>query len=278
MKRLLVLVMVLLSLAMAFNGAADEPAVTHSAKELGTLSDFDRWVGRQLHYNIKFLWFDSIAEATLSVTAGEAPDTYRAILEARTLGVAAWLTSDRVQRYVSVMEKTAEGPLRALSYRSQIIKGRGKKRQERTREYRFDHEHRQVSYRRGSDGEFGEAKLVPMPEGTSPNDILTAFFNFQAGFFGPVVTGGRYRIPTFTRKGTAYIEAEVLSDRSRVRPDFFPSDGLLLKVILDPEVFDTAGGGVYICFDERRRPAWGIVENVIGLGDVYGTLTESFGP
>jgi len=263
MKSFLLLGTLLLSLLFAGEGVASGASV----------SAFDRWIGKQLHYNIKFLWFDSIAEGILSVSAGDTPGTYRAVLEGRTLGVAAWLTSDRVQRYESVMQRTAEGPLRALSYRSQIIKGRGNKRKERTKFYQFDHEQRRVSYQRGSDGELGEVKWLPMEDGVVPNDILTAFFNFQAGFFGPVVVGGHYRIPTFSRKGTAYIEADVLSDQSRVRSDFFPSDGLLVRIILDPEVFDTAGGGVYVWFDQDQRPARGIVEKLIGLGDIYGTLT-----
>ena len=139
-------------------------------------SDFDAWLGRQLRYDIDFLWFDSIAEGMLSFDSGSRPGTYRAVLEARTLGVAAWLTSDRVQRYVSEMELAADGSLRALSHESQIIKGSGDKRKDRSKRYLFDHERRLVSYQRGRDGKFGAAELLPMIEGAAPNDILTAFF------------------------------------------------------------------------------------------------------
>ncbi|WP_432821038.1 DUF3108 domain-containing protein [Trichloromonas sp.] len=245
-----------------------------AAAEPPSAAGFDRWLGQSLRYDIDFLWFDSIAEGSLSFSAGIQPGTYRAVLEARTLGVAAWLTSDRVQRYVSVMEKSADGRLRALSYESQIIKGRGEKSKDRSKRYLFDHDQRQVRYQRGRDGSFGAAEVLPMAEGAPPNDILTAFFNFQAGFFGPLVPGGHYRIPTFSRNGTATIEAAVLPGPLWVRKDFFPANGLLVKVILDPEVFDTAGGALYIWFDKDRLPARGIVEKVIGLGDVYGTLAE----
>ncbi|HEY7745923.1 MAG TPA: hypothetical protein VIA07_06260, partial [Desulfuromonadales bacterium] len=56
-------------------------------------------VGESLVYDISFLWFERLAEGRLSFAAGERPGTYRAILEAKTLGVAAWLTGDRVPRY-----------------------------------------------------------------------------------------------------------------------------------------------------------------------------------
>jgi hypothetical protein len=270
-KRTLLLSAFLLLVLGGVTGAAPGPAVPAAEPSVAV---FDRWLGQPLHYTIDFLWFDSIAEGSLSLAAGTRPGTYRAVLEARTLGVAAWLTSDRLQRYVSVMEQTAEGPLRALSHESRVIKGRGKKRKDRSKLYLFDHDRRQVRYQHGRNGVLGVAELLPMAEEATPNDILTAFFNFQAGFFGPLVPGGRYRIPTFSRKGMATIEAEVLPGPLSVRPDFFPEGGMLVKIILDPEVFDTAGGAVYVWFDKRRLPARGIVEKVIGLGDVYGTLVE----
>ncbi|OHB32774.1 MAG: hypothetical protein A2X84_06855 [Desulfuromonadaceae bacterium GWC2_58_13] len=275
MKHILLLGSLLLLVVAGATGAPLEPLPPRSSAGDPAVGGFDRWLGQHLCFNIDFLWFDSIAEGSLSFAAGPRPGTYRAVLEARTLGAAAWLTSDRVQRYVSVMERTTEGPLRALSHESQIIKGRGAKRKDRSKLYLFDHARRQVSYQHGRNGVLGAAERLPMAEGTPPNDILTAFFNFQAGFFGPIVPGGRYRIPTFSRKGMTTIEAEVLLDPLRVRPDFFPAEGMLVKVLLDPEVFETAGGALYIWFDEGRLPARGIVENVIGLGDVFGTLVES---
>lgn len=262
MKRLFFLVWILVASSVQPVGA--EPAAA-----------MDRWVGQRLVYSIDFLWFDAIAEGAFTFHLGETPGTYRAVLEARTLGVAAWLTSDRVQRYVSLMEQTPEGPLRALSYESQIIKGKGDRRKETRKLYRFDHAQRQIYYQRAKAGGFGAQEVLPMAEGVVPNDILTAFFNFQAGFFGPIVPGGHYRIPTFSKKGTAYIKAEILSGPQSVRPDFFLPDGPLVKVRLDPEVFGTAGGVFYFQVNESAQPVKGIVENVIGLGDVYGTLVPS---
>ncbi len=275
MKRILFVKAMLFFAFAGFAVAAPNLPETANLPKESSAALFDRWLGQHLRYDIDFLWFDSIAEGSLSFAAGERPGTYRAVLEARTLGIAAWLTSDRLQRYVSVMEKTAEGPLRALSYESLIIKGREGKRKDRSKRYLFDYDRQQVRYQQGRNGVLGEAELLPMAEGTPPNDILTAFFNFQAGFFGPLVPGGRYHIPTFSRKGTATIEVEVFLGPHLVRPDFFPADGLLAKIILDPEVFDTAGGALYVWFDQRRLPARGIVEKVIGLGDIYGTLVET---
>lgn len=230
----------------------------------------DAWVGKELVYDIAFLWFDRIAEGRLAVSPGPRPGTYRALLEARTLGVAAWVTSDRVQRYESLMETGADGHLHPLSHESRIIKGPEGKRRDRGKRYLYDHEKGQVSYARTRDGVAGAAEMLPIT-GTPPADILTAFFNFQAGVYGPLVPDGTYRISALAKKGVGWIEAEVLPERKWPGKDFFPQNGTLVKVKVDPEVFETKDGILYIWFDRALHPERGIVENVIGLGSIYGS-------
>lgn len=230
----------------------------------------DSWVGKELVYDIAFLWFDRIAEGQLAVSPGPRPGTYRVLLEARTLGVAAWVTSDRVQRYESLMETGPDGRLRSLSHESRIIKGPKGKRKDRGKRYLFDHGEGQVSYARTHDGVPGAATVLPIA-GTPPADILTAFFNFQAGVYGPLAPGGKYRISALAKKGVGWIEAEVLPEKKWPAKEFFPKNGTLVKVRVDPEVFETKDGILYIWFDQALRPERGIVENVIGLGSIYGS-------
>jgi hypothetical protein len=246
---------------------ADLPSLWHGPTPIEAM------VGEDLYYDIAFLWFDRLAQARLSFSRGERPDTYRATLEARTLGVAAWLTRDRVQRYVSEMEVGPDGKLRTRSYEAQIIKRKGGELRDRTNFYTFDYRNRQIRYQRARDQEFYKEAIFPMAEGDPPNDFLTTFYNFRAGFYGSVTAGARYAIPTFSREGTEEMVVEILPEEKRPKnQSFFPRDGLLSKVILDPEVFETGGGMVYVWFDNYGRPARGIVENVIGLGDVRGRL------
>lgn len=265
---LLTILMVLLSLGRSLGDElkADIPNLLQAP------SPVEKMVGENLSYDISFLWFDRLAQGKLTFSRGERPDTYRAVLEARTLGVAAWLTKDRVQRYVSEMEVGPDGKLRSLSHESHIIKGKGDEIKDRTNRYGFDYGKRQVRYQRARNGKFYKDVLLPMTEGDSPNDILTAFYNFRAGFFGPLKEGRRYVIPTFDREGTEEIVVEVLSPRERPKDDFLPRKGLLCRVILDQEVFDTGGGLVYVWFDKYDRPSRGVVENVVGLGNVRGRL------
>lgn len=261
-------VLVALAPALGDELKADRPSLLQRPIPIEEL------VGETLSYDIAFLWFDRLAQGSLSLERGERPNSYRAILEARTLGVAAWVTRDRVQRYVSEMEAGPDGRLRSLSHESHIIKGKGRERKDRTNRYTFDYQKRQVRHQRARDGKFYKDVALPMAEGEPPNDVLTAFFNFRSGAFGPVKAGGRYAIPTFSRKGTAAIVVEVLPDSGWPKQPFFPPHGLLGRVSLDPEVFDTGGGLVYVWFDSYGRPARGIVENIVGLGDVRGKLRK----
>jgi hypothetical protein len=65
-----------------------------------------------------------------------------------------------------------------------------------------------------------------------------------------------------------------LTDAERPEDPFFPRHGLLGRAVLDDEILDTRSGTVYVWFDDLGRPQRGIVENVIGLGNVRGKLRQ----
>jgi len=229
-------------------------------------------VGESLVYDISFLWFDRLAEARLSLAAGERPGTYRAVLEAKTLGVAAWLTGDRVQRYVSVMEIGQGGRLRPLSFEFRIIKGQDGTYSNTSRLYLFDHARGQIRLQRARNDVLASEELLPMFGKTPPSDILSAFYNVRAGLMGPLRAGGRHAIPTFGRSGNEEIRIELLNEEQWPDDSFFPRHGLLGRAVVDDEIFDTRGGRVYVWFDDLGLPQRGMVENVIGIGSVRGKL------
>jgi hypothetical protein len=227
--------------------------------------------GESLDYDIAFLWFDHLAEGRFSFAAAEEPGTYQAVLEARTLGVAGWLTGDRMQRYESVMREGPEGVLRSLSYQASVVTGKGKQRKEKIKRYLFDYRTAEVKFSRLKDGKVTRAQTLPLNKAIPPKDILTAFVNFRAGVLGPLAPNRRYVIPTFSHKGTSDIVIETLTEQERIGLPF-PANGILARAKVDQEVFDTGGGSIYVWFDELGRPARGTVENVIGLGNVSGSL------
>lgn len=230
-------------------------------------------IGESLPYDIAFLWFNRLAHARLSFMPGEQPGTFRAELSANTRGLAATLTRDRNDVFSSVMERMPDGRLRSLVYESQTTRGRGSSRATRISRYTFNYESREVYRDRIRHGEQNR-EVLEMAEGEFINDALTAFYNFRAGYFGEIRPGGRYEIPAFSREGPSEIVVQVYTDRDRPRMAHIPSGGMLARVEMDEEVFDTGGGAVYVWFDEQGRPGLGIVENVLNMGDVRGHLLQ----
>lgn len=249
-------------------GAAAEPARPSAARSLAAL------VGEQHSYTLDFLMFKDLAEGSLRLVAEKEAGRYRAELTAQTLGVASWLSGDRVQRYVSIMEEDGRGGLRSVSHLSAIRKKSWGKWKDKQKRYRFDYRAGKVYQEKGEGGNFNPGLVFELPAGEAPVDILTGFYNLRIGVYGALTPGARITIPTFTTKGISSIDVEVMTGPQRQARKFFPATGTLLKVRVDPEVFDTGGSDLYAWFDDAGRPARGIVEKVIGLGDVYGRLRE----
>jgi hypothetical protein len=199
---------------------------------------------------------------------------YRAELVARTLSVAAWLTGERTQRYVAVMEEVPGHGVRSVSYESSILKRKNGQWTDRRKRFRFDYQAGKVYYEKGEGARFQLAAVYPLPPGETPVDILTGFYNLRIGTYGALVPGARMRIPTFTTRGISSIDVEVLAGPARSARAFFPAAGTLLRIKVDPEVFDTGGADLYAWLDAKGQPARGIVEDVIGMGDVFGRLRE----
>lgn len=231
-------------------------------------------VGEHQVYAIDFLFFKKLAEGELRLSEGLQPGRYRAELVARTLGVAAWLTGDRTQRYVAEMEADRSGRLRSVSYESAVLKRKGGLWNDRRKRYLFDYPGGKVHLEKGEGGNFSPVASYDLPAQRTPVDILTGFYNLRLGAYGAVVPGARLKIPTFTTRGISDIDVEVLAGPLRSAGAFFPKEGVLLRVRVDPEVFDTGGSDLYAWFDGAGRPARGIVEGVIGMGDVYGYPRE----
>ncbi len=232
----------------------------------------DSMCGELLLYDIAFLWFDQLAVGEFSLVKMDEPDSYRAVLEAKTLGVAAWLTSNRLQRYVSYLKLNGDGSLRPESHDADMYKTKGNTVKTRLKNWIYDYPRRIIVEKVKRNGRDSAIKNYAMGEGPTPYDILGAFYNFRAGLYGPLRSGASYRVPTFARGKSTVIAISVLTEKQRPKNTVLPDGGLVVKVVLDPEVFDTGDGTLYIWFDEELRPAKVIVKDVVGLGDVRATL------
>lgn len=228
-------------------------------------------LNEHLVYDISFLWFDRLAEGSIELTMGEEPDTFLILMQAKTLGLAAFLTSNRVEKFQTLMRIGADGLLQPLWHSSHTLRDKGSSRTEKITKYIFDYETNRVRYQKIKNQKTYTDEWFNLNEGQPQFDILSALYNLRLGYYG-VVGEKRILIPTFHHKGQQDIVVELLEKKSRKDRKFFADDPIQTRILVDPTVFGTKGRDMLTSFDAAMRPKKGIIKNVIGLGDVRGTL------
>jgi Protein of unknown function (DUF3108) len=228
-------------------------------------------LGEKLEYDISFLWFDHLAEGTISLIRGEEDGTYLVTMEAKTLGVAAFFTRNRVETFKTLMRIGSGGLLQPIWHSSHTLRDKANGKSEKISRYTFDYENRQVRYQKIKNNRAYDDQWFELETDNQLFDILSALYNLRLGYFGSV---GKERllVPTFHRKGQQDIVIEPLTDLCKKDQKFFSSAATTARILVDPSVFGTKGRDVLASFDAMMRPQKGIIKNVIGLGDVRGTL------
>ena len=231
-------------------------------------------VGERLTYDIGFLWFDRLAQGTISLERGAVPGTYLIRMAANTLGVAAFLTGNRVEHFETLIEIGPDGLLRPLRHDARTRRTKGGEERERIKQYRFDYRQEWIHYQKNKNGRIVADESFRLDPGRPLFDILSALYNLRLGFFG-VPGQGRIMIPTFHPEGPEDIVIAPLSLDTPSERSFFSGAAYLCRILVDPEVFGTRGRDILASFDQQWRPYRGVIKNVIGLGDVRGQLTKA---
>jgi hypothetical protein len=227
-------------------------------------------LNENLAYDVSFLWFNKLAMARIRFRPGPVSGTYVASLAARTQGLTAFLTRHRRSRYETTME-LADGRFRPLRYEAVGSRGTGDDASHRKSIYEFDYQRREIRYLKVKTGTPDKVEIRPMPE-EGLSDILTALYNLRAGFVGPLVPGAEYTFPTMVSGENENIVIRVLDAAERELHQDFPLAGQLYRMEVGRDVFGTDEGAVFVWFDQAGRPGRTVVENVLELGDVTGTL------
>ncbi len=259
-------------LLLQFSFVSPAFAETASA-ELPARLPVSALLGERLVYNVSFLWFKKIARGEMRFEPGKKIGTYLATLTAKTRGMAAFFTRNRVETYTTLMEEGPDGLLRPLLQTSDTKKGKGGQKTHRQTSYVFDFPARQVSYHKTINGVAKQSLRLPMDAETATYDFLTAFYNMRLGRLGSVEAGRDIKLSAFSRKGPDEIVITKLFKKEQKRLKF-SKDLILCKVLMAPDTFNTKTRDVYVGFDSQLRPQIALVKNVIGLGDVRGELVN----
>lgn len=129
-------------------------------------------------------------------------------------------------------------------------------------------------------GTVEEIGWKPMQSGLAYEDLLSGFYNFRAGVYGPVEPGRRYVIRTVPIKGVTEFTLRVLREeeaREARRKHHFGTGGVVVAIRVPEPVFEREGE-VIAWFSSDLVPLAGVVENYIGFGDVAGWLVDAVLP
>ena len=111
------------------------------------------------------------------------------------------------------------------------------------------------------------AEVAPTSQ-LSPGTVLGDRFEIV----GPLVPGAKYTLPTMVSDEGETIVVRILDAAERESHKAFPNGGHLCRVEVGRDIFGTVGGAIFVWFDEAGKPGRTVVEDVLALGNVTGTL------
>ncbi len=236
-------------------------------------------------FHLRFLWFKQVARARLRIRRISGK-RYRAELLAETKGFLGFLTGNRKNHYISVMEYVPEkGRLvtrrftKTVSWGGEVVKSVTE----------IDYERGIFQWVATENGMLKDKGSEPIPRGVIYEDLLSAFFNLRLGAFGPLTRGRHIRVTSLpyyqasdedqTEYQKEFIRTFVIriADASTER-DFrrrFSREsekGLLVFVQVPKALFGQKSGEVLVWFNTNLIPPAVRVEDVILFGDVSGVL------
>ncbi len=238
-----------------------------------------RFVGEQLTYDVSVLFFRRAAVSRLALepaSGEEAEGAYRASLAIETRGFVDWLGRRR-HTYESTLVP-CEGGRRWCPRRFTATLREPAYREVRTTY--LNPARGLVTWTVERDGQVDEIGWEPMQRDRPYEDLLSGFYNFRAGVYGPVEPGRRYVIRTIPIKGVTAFTLRVLDEdeaREARRAHRFGAGGVVVAIHVPAPIFEREGE-VIAWFSPDLVPLAGVVENYIGFGDVAGRLVDAVLP
>ena len=238
-------------------------------------------------YDVDFIFFKNVADGTLRLRRlGNL--SYRAELIAETKGFIGFLTGYRKNHYTSDLEyDPARRRFSARRYTKTVYRELDISRTTMA----IDREARTVQWATTFNDEPLEKGTEPIPEGVVYEDLLSAFFNFRSGGFGPLSKGRHFTVVTLPGYDTPKEEKESgeslarnfdirIADpeterRYREAYDREKEKGLLVLVKVPKELFGQETGEVRVWFDESLIPVSATIDRAYFLGDVRGILRKA---
>jgi hypothetical protein len=240
-------------------------------------------------YNVRVFIFPRAARGTIRIFQ-VSKNRYRAELIAETTGIVGFFTRYRKNHYISEIEYLpGRGRFFSRHYTKKVHRGSNVERTTAT----INREEGKVNWKIYYNDKLKNEGTDPIPEGVQYEDLLSAFFNFRNGVYGPLEAGRKMTIlalPDYAervrnkdkkKKEDPYQKFEIrIPDAKseaayRKRHGRTGEKGTLALVKVPKSLFGQETGEIRIWFDENVIPVAATVEDAIYFGDVHGTLRQS---
>jgi hypothetical protein len=238
-------------------------------------------------FDVQVFLIPNAAQGTLRVLR-VSKNRYRAELMAETKGIIGLFTLYKKNHYISEFEYVPE-KRRYFNHHYTKLVYRGPDIERTT--IAIDHDKGKVKWQFYSNDVFEDGGTEPIPEGIVYEDLLSIFFNFRNGVFGPLERGRKmtvYTLPDFLtkkknpnnseKKPYQKYEIRIVDAKKeaayRKRYGRTEEKGLLALVKVPKDIFGQETGEVRIWFDEKIVPLAATVEDAILFGDVNCVLRK----
>ncbi|MCX7918026.1 MAG: DUF3108 domain-containing protein [bacterium] len=237
--------------------------------------------GEELLYDISFFPIPNAAYGRFTFEKNQNGPGYIITLEARTRHLVRLLTLMRKDLYRSYVEEV-DGGKRLRSYRfEKEVSYLGKTRRNITFADYSTHKLSWKSWEYGKLIKEGEQDIEP---GRLLDDPLVAFYNLRYGVYGTIDFGKTITIDSIPIRNKPaeiiiHIASKETTNKERKRLVIQEERDYYLNVVLAKETFNTKSGKIKIWLSKEQgngygpfKPVYGIVEDVIAIGDVSGVL------
>lgn len=235
--------------------------------------DIRRFVGETLYFDISFLWFNNAASAQVGFY--EKNGSYYATLDAQTKGFVGFFTAYRHHIYQTNFEIIEGGKrVRAKKFMRKIIEGGNVERAD----HFFDYQTREHQWWQYKNGDLEESGKEQIPPETNYDDVLTAFYNFRNGAYGPIRKGEKFTIKTIPEKGQDEIAIHVREiaeeNNARIEEERQPGNDFLIDIVVPKSIFKTESGKIRLWASSHYIPLESTIKDYIFLGDLHAVFKK----
>ncbi len=222
----------------------------------------DAFAGETLRYRIDFWLLRGSAEGELCFY--KTSYGYRAFFEAETRGVLRVLGGNRRETMESEMEYDRAGQrLRPRLFRETFRQGK----KTFSRSVAFDYERRVFTCTRVDPGGARRVTRAPLPD-TDFEDLLSLYYNFRLGCYGPLRDDGRIRVAVVMKERPSFIAIEFPPPGSRER-----ALGYAAAMTMDRDITHAYSRRVLARISPGRILESALIADAYFFGDLEVTLT-----